>query len=152
MGSRALKLPAAGLYDQDFAAWTAETARLIRSGRIAEVDLEHVAEEIEDMGKRDSREVKSRLTVLLVHLLKWNLQPQRRSRSWSSTIATQRREMNDIFSQSPSLRDRIPGTLARVYRDAVHAAVIETGLSAKRFPLDCPFGVEEILDRDFLPE
>ena len=85
-----LKPASASLYDEDFAVWTAETARLLRAGRFDEVDIEHVAEEIEDMGKRDKRELHSRLTVLILHLLKWKWQPEKKSASWGSTIVTQR--------------------------------------------------------------
>jgi hypothetical protein len=138
-------------YEKDFVAWTEETARLIRAGRMAEVDLEHVAEEIEDIGRRDSREVWSRLRVLITYLLKWSFQPRKRTRSSRSTIATQRSEIHDIFEQSPSVRGRVPARLARIYREAMRAAAIETGLSEKSFPRDCPFRIAQVLDRDFLP-
>jgi len=152
MSSRALKSPAGSLYDEDFAAWTAETARRLRARRLAEVDLDHVAEEIEDMGKSQAREMESRLRVLLVHLLNWKAQPQKRSRSWRSTIDTQRVELRTVFRQSPSLRHRLPESVPEVYRDAVRAAGIETGLAARSFSRDCPFSVEQILDNDFLPD
>jgi len=151
MSSRALKFPAGSLYDEDFAAWTAVTARLLRARRLAEIDLEHLAEEIEDMGKSQGRELHSRFRVLLVHLLKWQRQPQKRSRSWRSTIDTQRVELRDLLRQSPSLRRRLPASLPEVYRDAVRAAGIETGLAARSFPRECPFQLEHLLDQDFLP-
>lgn len=152
MGSRALKSPAGSVYDEDFAAWTAATARLLRARRLAEVDLEHVAEEIEDMGKSQARERNSRLRVLLVHLLKWQGQPQKRSRSWRSTMDTQQVELRDLLRQSPSLGRELSDSLPEVYRDAVRAASIETGLGVRGFPRECPFRVEQILDNDFLPE
>src|SRR5271170_2694515 len=98
--------PDAG-YDADFFQWTQSTAEMIRQGRLAEVDLEHVAEEIEDMGKRDRREVRSRLIVLVMHLLKWELQPDLRAASWRSTIVEQRTQIELILEDSPSLR-RVP--------------------------------------------
>ncbi len=151
MRARALQSPPLSLYDTDFAAWTEETARLLRAGRFREVDLDHVAEEIEDMGKRDSREVESRLRILLVHLLKRKFQPHKRSRSWSSTIGNQRVELQQTFVQSPSLR-RLPAkSLEHVYRDAVRLVALETGLSPKRFPAECPFRAEQMLDHDFPP-
>jgi len=152
MSSRALKSPAGSLYDEDFAAWTAATARLLRARRLTELDLEHLAEEVEDMGKSQTRERNSRLRALLVHLLKWQGQPQKRSRGWRSTIDAQRVELRDLLRQSPSLRHRLPESLPEVYRDAVRAAGIETGLAAGTFPRECPFRVEQILDNDFLPE
>ena len=152
MSSRALKSPAAGLYDEDFAAWTFATARLLRARRLAEVDLDHLAEEVEDMGKSQARELESRMTVVLLHLLKWKWQAAKRSRGWRSTLHTQRVELGRLFRQSPSLTGRLPESLPEIYRDAVRTAAIETGLSARSFPRECPFRLEQILDQEFLPE
>ncbi len=152
MASHALKSPPSTLYDRDFAAWTAETARLLRAGRLREVDLDHVAEEIEDAGKSHHREMESRATVLLVHLLKWKLQPRKRSRSWRATIRHQRIELRRLFRQSPSVRGQLPDGLEELYRDAVQTTGDETGLAQRDFPAVCPFRVEQILDHDFLPE
>src|SRR3984893_586861 len=107
MGAKTLKPRPASLYDQDFAVWTSETARLLRAGRFDEVDIEHVAEEIEDMGKRDKRELHSRLTVLLLHLLKWNWQPDKQSPGSQSPIISQRAELQRLLEDSPSLRRTI---------------------------------------------
>jgi hypothetical protein len=151
MGAKPLVHPAAKLYDEDFALWTAETARLLREGRFQEIDVEHVAEEIEDMGKRDHREMLSRLTLILQHLLKWEYQPEKRSKSWRSTMAVQRRELAKLFRQSPSVRRNIGAAVAEVYRDAVEDAAREADLPEESFPRECPFAPEQILDRDFLP-
>ena len=151
MGAKTLKPRTASLYDEDFCVWTSETARLLRAGRFDQVDVEHVAEEIEDMGKRDKRELHSRLTVLLIHLLKWTSQPEKRSSSWHSTIITQRADLEQLFEDSPSLRGVIGKAVRKVYRTALQAAVAETRLPHATFPSDCPFTVEEILDPNFLP-
>jgi len=143
--------PGCSGYDADFYEWTQSTAELIRQGRMAEVDWEHVAEEIEDMGKRDHREVRSRLIVLMLHLLQWQFQPEKRTASWRTTIADQRRELELVIGDSPSLR-RIPReNLAPLYPRAVKDAVEQTGMTAKQFPASCPFTAEQILG-DFLPE
>jgi hypothetical protein len=152
MGVKTLKPASASLYDEDFAVWTAETARLLRAGRFDEVDIEHVAEEIEDMGKRDKRELHSRLTVLILHLLKWKWQPEKKSASWGSTIVTQRAELRRLFDQSPSLKAKVRDAVEAVYSDAMDGATAETGLPARTFPRKCPFTPDQILDRDFLPE
>jgi hypothetical protein len=149
MGAKPLVHPK--LYDEDFAQWTAETARLLREGRFNEIDVEHVAEEIEDMGNRDHRELFSRLTLIIQHLLKWEYQPDKRSRSWRSTMAVQRRELTRLFRLSPSLRRKVPAAVAEVYRDAMEDAALETSLPEESFPRECPFSPKEILDRDFLP-
>lgn len=143
---------AAPAYDEDFFEWTQHTAGLLRAGRVAEVDVVHLAEEVEDMGKRDRREVDRRVTVLLTHLLKWQKQPEHRCRSWKSTILTQRDDLERILRDSPSLRRRVGGELRRTFRVAVQKAQDETGVFPERFPRECPWTPEQILDQDFLPE
>ena len=147
----------AALYDRDFFEWTVRNAELLRRGCVEEADLEHLAEEIEDLGKRDTREVMSRLTVLLMHLLKWSVQPERRftesgSSSWLATIHEQRRELMDIFAQSPSLKGRAEEGLQKAHRRAVRDASAETGVPIRQFPEQCPFGFEQVLEDEFLPE
>ncbi len=151
MKPKTLSPAVARLYDEDFLSWTQETAHLLRTGRFDELDAEHLAEEIEDLGKSQRRELHSRLRTLLVHLLKWTLQPERRSPSWQRTMLDQRVELNELLRDSPSLRRQIPETIAGVYADAVQEASLETGLSADRFPGHCPFTSEQILDRGFPP-
>jgi hypothetical protein len=151
MSAKPLVQPSSKLYDEDFVRWTAETARLLRDGRFADIDVEHVAEEIEDMGNRDHRELFSRLTLIIQHLLKWEYQPDKRSRSWRATIAAQQAKIDRLILQSPSLRRTVPELVPEVYRDAVRQASIETDLPEDSFPRECPFTPEQILDRDFLP-
>src|SRR2546427_11977224 len=94
-------------YDEDFARWAAETARLLRERRFAEIDVEHLAEEIEDMGKNQRRELSSRLTVIIHHLLKWQCQPEQRSGGWKATTVTQSAELERLFEHSPDLRRQL---------------------------------------------
>ena len=140
------------LYDMDFHLWTQRTAALLRAGRFAALDVEHTAEEVEDMGKREVRELDSRVRVLLLHLLKWQYQPRRRSRSWASTIAEQRDAIADSLTQSPSLRRHVGDQLADSYRRAARRAALETGLAIRQFPSRCPYTVAQLLDEAFLPE
>jgi len=139
------------LYDEDFFEWTRRSAELLRAGRYEHADIEHIAEEIEDMGKRDLKELNSRVQVLVAHLLKWQLQPAKRSRSWSGTIVTQRIEIEADLKQSPSLKRKVRSGLPDNYAKAVRRAIAETGLLESQFPADCPFTVEQILDPEFLP-
>lgn len=104
------------------------------------------------MGKRDLKELNSRIQVLLMHLLKWQLQPARRSPSWQATMITQRLEIDGILRQSPSLRPKIASELGYNYAGAVKRAVPETGLAPKEFARACPFTLDQILDEHFLPE
>jgi hypothetical protein len=143
--------PDTALYDADFYGWTQRTAALLRARRFDELDVEHAAGEIEDMGKRDLKELNSRVQVLLMHLLKWQLQPDRRSPSWQSTIVTQRLEIDALLQQSPSLRERLATELAANYAGALKRALPETGLSKDAFPARCPFTVDQMLEEESLP-
>ena len=139
-------------YDQDFFLWTQYTAALLREGRFGDLDVAHLAEEIEDMGKRDRREVESRLELLLIHLLKWHGQADRRSDSWRRTIATQRAELERALRDSPSLRRWAEGDIGRHYTAAVRRAAQETRLPAAHFPPTCPWGLAQLLDETIVPE
>ncbi len=142
----------ASFYEKDFFVWTQRTAELLRAGRFTEIDVEHAAEEIEGMGKRDLKEVNIRMQVLLMHLLKWLLQPDMRSSSWRSKIVAQRIEIEAVLRQSPSLRARLGPALPDNYVQAIRRALPETGLPKEQFPAECPFTLRKILDDDFLPE
>jgi hypothetical protein len=129
-----------------------EQARLLRSGELSAVDAANVAEEIESTGRSDRRGIKRRLIVLLSHLLKWQMRPQMQSTSWSRTIREQRRKIEELLGESPSLRPTVPEALAQVYADAREDVAEETGLAATAFPDACAFTAEEVLSRAFLPE
>jgi hypothetical protein len=139
------------LYDQDFYAWGLRTAELIQAGRFNEVDLEILADEISSMSRSDYREVSSRAAKILQHLLKWKYQPEKRTRSWTSTIVEQRIQIKSVLDESPSLRRKLLENLDKAYADAVEMAVSETGLPKTTFPETCPFTLEQVLDSDFLP-
>jgi ribosomal protein L29 len=139
-------------YEEDFYAWTVEQARLLRSSEFASIDVANVAEEIESLGRSDKREIQSRLTVLLTHLLKWQMQSAMRSSSWSGTIREQRRRIEKLLRESPSLRPFVPETLSEAYSDAREDTAEETGLPETQFPAECPFTPDEVLSRGFLPE
>jgi len=140
-----------GLYDRDFVFWCEETARLLRARRLSEIDIENTAEEIESMARGDKRQMRSRLRVLILHLLKWERQPDKRKLGWEKTMATQRREIEDLLEESPSLRPTLGELIAKVYRTAVEQAAEETRLPASAFPPECPYTPEQIMDRSFLP-
>jgi hypothetical protein len=140
-------------YDDDFFAWTQEQARLLREGELAEIDAANLAEEVESMGRSDRREIRSRLMVLLAHLLKWCFQPERRSPSWLATIAEQRLQIDLLLADSPSFNPVVAAALeADAYARARGMAMRETGLAAEAFPASCPFTPEQILDDEFMPE
>ena len=139
------------LYEKDFYEWTVRNASLLRSGRAVEADLAHIAEEIEDMGKRERRELLHRLSILTAHLLKWKVQPERRSRSWELTIRVQRKDLAKLLAENPSLQPYLNESLPEAYEHAAVEAMTETGRPESDFPSTCPFTLDVILDPDFLP-
>lgn len=140
------------LYDLDFYAWSHEQAARLRAANLRDADLEHIAEEMESMGRTEKRELVSRLTMLLVHLLEWQFQPGRRGPSWEASIRLQRNRLVDHLEDNPSLRPLTPLAQKTAYRDAVLEAVAETGLEEASFPPACPWSFEQAMDRDFWPE
>jgi hypothetical protein len=142
----------AELYDTDFAEWTRHNAELLRSGRVSEADLEHIAEEIEDMGKRERRSLHNRSVRLIEHLLKWRYQPERRGASWTRTIILQRRSIRRLLGENPSFRAGFADVVAEAYDDA--AAVVSEVMNRPRneLPVSCPFTVEQLLTEGYLPE
>lgn len=139
-------------YEQDFYGWTQEQAALLRAGRLADLDIDNLIEEIETMGRSEKRELESRLTVLLVHLLKWHYQPVRRSRSWNLTIDGQRIRFFRVFSDNPGLKPLLPDLLANAYRLARVDVSKETGMDIKTFPVDCPWDFQQITDDAYYPD
>ncbi|MBN2885889.1 MAG: DUF29 domain-containing protein [Chromatiaceae bacterium] len=140
------------LYDHDIVAWTKEQAEALRAGRFDRLDLEHLAEEIEDVGKSEQRELISRLSILIGHLLKWAYQPERRGANWESSIRTQRQAIARRLKRTPSLKRTLsdPDWFADAWSDGRDLAVRETGRSD--LPLDCPWPLEHMLTPDWLPE
>ena len=138
-------------YETDIVAWANEQSALLRAGRFADIDALRIAEEIEDVGKSERRELASRMVVLLVHLLKWQFQSGRRGSSWQRTIKEQRRSIAVHLRETPSLRTALadPNWQEAVWADAVAKAIDETGLDV--FPEDCPWRVEQVLAADFYP-
>lgn len=139
-------------YEKDFYAWTIHNADLIRHGKFSEVDIEHVAEEIESMGRSDKRELVNRLAILMAHLLKWRFQSERKGVSWEITIRNQRIEIIDLLEDSPSLKHELNQKVGRAYEKAILFAMEETKLGERTFPKKCPFTLEQCLDFNFFPK
>jgi hypothetical protein len=140
-------------YESDIVAWAHEQAALIRAGRFEYLDLANIAEEIEDVGKSEQREIASRMAVLLMHLLKWEYQPEFRGKSWSATIKTQRKLIIDHLDDVPSLRPKLSESkwLEKVWADARMNASKETRIGFDKFPEICPWSMEQVLQTDWLP-
>lgn len=148
------------LYKTDFHAWALKTAELIRQRRFNELNLEELAEEIEDLGDKERNEVENCLVILLAHLLKWQFQKQQltdrwlefKANSWRSSINEQRTQILRQFKFSPSVKSYIPSAVDGAYPDAVELAAEDSGLPQHLFPVHCPYTIEQILDKAFYPE
>jgi len=139
-------------YDSDFYAWANEQAALLRDGRLAEADIDHIALEIESMGKTEKRELVARLTILMLHLLKWKFQPNLRGRSWRLSIREQRKEVVNHLADNPSLEPKLPEALAQAHDVATVRAARETDIDEDGFPVVCPWTFEEAVSEGFWPE
>ncbi len=140
------------LYERDFYLWLEQQAELLREGRLDELDVANLLEEIEAMGRKDKKAVKSNLVVLLTHLLKHQFQPEQRSSGWQGSIVEHRRRLRYDFEESPSLRPHAAGVFARAYADAREQASAETGLPLQTLPESSPWTLEQTLDPAFMPD
>jgi hypothetical protein len=141
-------------YEQDVVAWASEQAALLRTGQLSAIDVEHIAEEIEDVGKSEQRKLASRMSVLLAHWLKWRFQPSRRSKSWQFTIRTQRKEVAYVLNEAPSLRGKFSDAawLDIAWSKARSFVSHETGLDLDVFPEALPWAVDDVLSHEFHPQ
>jgi hypothetical protein len=140
------------LYEQDYWQWLEKTAYDLHQRNYEQIDWENLIEEIQDMGKSERRSAESNLIVILVHLLKWQFQPDFRTGSWGGSIVEHRRRVRKILRDSPSLRRFLGEILEDCYQDAVKQATVETQLATETFPSPCPYSLANVLDDDFWPQ
>lgn len=140
------------LYEEDFYAWAITTASLLRQRRFTEIDIAHLAEELEDMGKRERRALESHIRTVTLHLLKWQYQPEKRGTSWRQSIRNGRIEVQKLLRDSPSLTAQVPRMLEDEYPAARADAIDGTGFAEETFPARCPFTAGQVLDAEFWPE
>ncbi|MCI4626445.1 MAG: DUF29 domain-containing protein [Candidatus Magnetoovum sp. WYHC-5] len=137
------------LYDTDFYEWAIHNANLIKEGKLDELDLDNIAEELESMGRSEKRELRNRLAVLIMHLLKWQYQSNKRSDSWVLTINTQRTRINLLLEDSPSLKYKINIVIEKAYEQAKQDFEDETGIDKDILPATCPYTFKQVMDRKF---
>jgi Domain of unknown function DUF29 len=143
--------PAVNLYDQDFYAWTQGQAQLLRDSAWEQLDIHNLAEEIEALGRRERQELVSRLGVLLGHLLKWEFQPENQTKSWLATIREQRRKIQKLLEDNPSLKPYLSQACNDAYEDGLDLVIRETPLEYQNLPQICPYEIDQVLADSFLP-
>lgn len=139
-------------YEHDFYGWTQEQAALLRAGRLQDLDIANLIEEVETMGRSEKRALESRLSVLLCHMLKWHYQPARRGNSWNFTIVEQRMKFKKVIADNPGLKPQLQQIINDAYEYAVVKARHETGLRPDLFPTECPWTFEQLCDADYYPD
>ncbi len=142
----------ANLYEADFLAWTESQADALRTRQVGALDWVNLLEEVESMGVSQRHELRSRLKQLLMHLIKWQWQPERRGPSWLTSIGNQRYEINGLLKDSPSLKRFIPDIMVDAWARARVEANEETGIQVKSFPEVCPWSLEREILSEWLPE
>ena len=142
----------AQLHDADFYTWTRQQADHLRSGRLDALDTVYLIEELESMGARERRELETRLSLILQHLLKWRYQPDRRGASWKNTIKVQRIDAARVLADNPGLTAKLPDLYPSAYERARLLAAAETGMDENDFPERSPFSLDEALSADFWPD
>ncbi|MBI5130625.1 MAG: DUF29 domain-containing protein [Rhodopseudomonas palustris] len=134
-------------YREDLHGWVEDQVALLKAGRLSEIDAVNIADELGDVGKTEYDKLQSAIRIVLLHLLKWDHQPERRSRSWVLSIREHRRRIARVLRDNPSLGPRISDGIVEGYEDAVDDAVKETGLTETAFPATCPYDWQTIVDR-----
>lgn len=137
------------LYETDYYAWTLEQSKLLKEGDFKHLDIINLVEEIESLGKQQRQELRNRLGILIGHLLKWDFQPEKRSKSWRATIREQRREVLRLLQENPSLKPYLEEAIADAYQSGLDLVVRETPLNYQDLPEDCVYAIEQLLDPDF---
>jgi hypothetical protein len=137
------------LYKTDFYAWTLEQSKLLRDGELKKIDITNLVEEIESLGRQQRQELRNRLGVLIGHLLKWDYQPEKRSKSWRVTIREQRREILYLLQENPSLKPYLSEAMIYAYESGLDLAVRETPLDYPDFPINPIYDIEQLLNPDF---
>lgn len=144
--------PANPLYEKDFHDWAMEQAVLLRAKRWQDLDLETLAEEVEDMARSQKKEIRSRLEVLIMHLLKWKYQPGRRTPSRKNTVFNQRQDLVELIADMPSERPYLREAFPNRYNATRLSSEAETGIAFVLFPDECPFTLEQVMDTEFYPD
>lgn len=138
-------------HGKDLYGWAIHTAELLRNKKMDEVDFDNIVEEIETLGRSEQHELTNRLSLVIAHLLKWQYQPEKRTRSWILTIEEQRIQAKFCLKVSPSLKSKLNEILENAYEIGKIKAAKETFLDTKTFPQKCDYSFDQIMDDSFYP-
>jgi hypothetical protein len=138
-----------GLYETDFYRWTVEQSQFLALGKLQGLDLENLAEEIASLGRQERQELENRLGVLIGHLLKWQYQPNKRSRSWQVTISNQRRDIKKLLANNPSLKPYLDTAVQDGFLSGLGLVLSETKIKKKLLPAECPYAIAQLFDVNF---
>ncbi|MBU2737617.1 DUF29 domain-containing protein [Acidithiobacillus concretivorus] len=150
--ARQFEEPITNLYEMDFLAWIEDQAQALRARKASGLDWDNIVEELESMGRSEKNALRSHLRVLLMHLIKWQWQPQKQSKSWATTIRNQRLELKYLLKDSPSLKRLIPEMLPDAWNNAADEAAFETELPISTFPESCPWDIDTQIVANWWPE
>ncbi|WP_257292834.1 DUF29 domain-containing protein [Endozoicomonas sp. ONNA1] len=148
------------LYERDFYSWTCQQAKLLKEGKLNELDIENLLEEVETMGRSEYKTLKNCLKQLLLHLLKWQKQSQNKDgmhdinewyRSWKVTVNTQRFDVEEELEENPGLQPKLDEILVKAYQNARRKAADDLRCHVKDFPTECPWTYKQIMTKDWLP-
>ncbi len=135
-------------YDQDYGAWLGHQVALLKAGRWSELDKDRLIDEVESLGRSDFKGFVSAIEIVIVHMLKWDRQPDKRSRSWIASIEEHRARIEQELEDSPSYKSRTDEAVGRAFRTARIIASGETGLDLRSFPADNPYSWGDIVGRE----
>jgi len=139
-------------HNEDFYGWAIANASLLKQGKLKEVDMENIIEELEEMGRSEKYQLINRFSILIAHLLKWKYQPELRGRSWSGTIKEQRHRIERLIKQNPSLKHETPEAIQEGFSDSKDLIEKETPIDLNLLPSECPYTFEQIMNDGFYPE
>lgn len=139
-------------YEQDFYGWALSNVNLLKQGKYQEADMEHIIEELEEMGISNENQLINRFSILIAHLLKWQFQPDFRGRSWSGTIKEQRNKIQRLLRKNPSLKSKIAEAVEEGFSDSRNVIEKETPIDLKLLPKECPYTFEQIINDEFYPQ
>jgi uncharacterized protein DUF29 len=135
----------------DWSAWLEDQARLLRQRNFNAVDADNLAEELDSLARSDQRALKSQIRRLLMHLLKCAVHPKKRTKSWVKSIRDARDQIDSILEENPSFENRYLAAVEQEYPKARDAAAQEMNVPTADLPPECPFSIDSLRDKNFLP-